>query len=207
LEIIFVRHGESIGNALKGDDAVYTGRWDCDLTEKGYAQARALIGNPELEGVEVCFVSPLKRALETARIICNVEPCVEPRIMERSLGEFEEKKICDVMKIPKYEKYFTDPEYMKFRSSFTANAPGGESYADVCRRVEPFALELTSSGYKKVLVVAHFVVIRCLIKLLKGLSEEETLALKVPNCQPILVVFEEEVNVLLHGATRVDHGK
>jgi broad specificity phosphatase PhoE len=192
MEIIFVRHGESIGNALKGDDAVYTGRWDCDLTENGVAQAKALIGNPLLDGIETCYASPLKRAVRTSRIITNLETVIDPRIQERSLGEFEGKKIVDVKNTSAYEKYFNDPELMSFRSSFTAHAPGGENYSDVCRRVRPFIDELMDSGYKKVLVVSHFVVIRCMIKEIQWLSEEETLALKVPNCQPIRILTAVE---------------
>ncbi len=149
MEIIFVRHGESIGNALKGDEAVYTGRWDCDLTEKGRKQAKALLGNPLFDGIEACYVSPLKRAVQTAEIITNLEPVIDDRIQERSLGEFESKKISNVMNSPEYAKYFTDPEFMTFRSSFKAHAPGGESYSDVCKRVRPFLQDIKDSGYKK----------------------------------------------------------
>jgi broad specificity phosphatase PhoE len=189
MEIIFVRHGESIGNALKGDEAVYTGRWDCDLTDNGKTQAKALLGNSMLDGIEACYVSPLKRAIQTAEIITNLEPVIDIRIQERSLGEFEGKKISDVMNTPKYAKYFTDPKLISFRSSFSAHAPGGESYMDVCKRVRPFLRDIKDSGYDKILIVSHFVVIRCMLKEIKGLTEEETLALKVPNSIPIKVVI------------------
>ena len=187
-EIVFIRHGESIGNALKGDKAVYTGGWDCDLTEKGYQQAGELTGNPLLEGADVIFVSDLKRAIDTAKIIFpGKEYMIDPRIRERSLGDFEGKRISDVMREPEYQKYFHDPEYANFRSSFSACAPGGESYSDVCKRVRTFIEEIKHSYWKKVIIVSHFVSIRCMIKELNGLTEEETLSFKVPNCEPILV--------------------
>ena len=110
-------------------------------------------------------------------------------IQERSLGEFEGKKISSVMNAPQYAKYFTDPQLMSFRSSFSAHAPGGESYMDVCWRVRLFLRDIKDSGYDKILIVSHFVVIRCMLKEIKGLTEEETLALKVPNSIPIKVVI------------------
>ena len=30
MELVLIRHGESIGNAVRGESAVYTGRWDCE---------------------------------------------------------------------------------------------------------------------------------------------------------------------------------
>ncbi len=185
-QIIFIRHGESLGNALKGDEAVYTGGWDCDLTEKGYGQAKELLGNPAFEGVDAIYVSDLKRAMETASTIFPDKKYItDPRIRERSLGEFEGIKIADIKKAPEYSKYFNDPEYMRFRSSFTQKAPSGENYNDVLNRVRPFLQDLMNSEYEKVVVVSHFVAIRCMIKEICGLSEDETLALEVTNCKPI----------------------
>ncbi len=191
-EIVLVRHGESVGNALKGEDAVYTGRWDCDLTEKGREQAKELYGDALLAGAEVCYVSSLKRAINTAKLITDAELIIDSRLQERSLGEFEQKRIVDVMKTPEYARYFTDPKYMEFRSSFSVNAPGGENYADVCKRVRPFLDEVLMSNHHKILIVAHFVVIKCLIKELQGLTEEETLQLKVPNCKPIQLIVDRK---------------
>lgn len=187
MEIIFVRHGESIGNALKDEEAVYTGRWDCDLSDNGREQAKALRGSQILQGADVCFVSNLKRALETARIITDAELVIDPRIQERSLGDFEQKRIVDVMRTPEYARYFSDPELMSFRNSFSVSAPGGESYSDVCDRVKPFLDELMLKDYRKVIIVSHYVVIKCMMKELNKLSEEETIALKVPNCEPIRI--------------------
>lgn len=187
MEIILVRHGESIGNALKGEDAVYTGRWDCDLTENGYEQARMLKGNPFIEGADTVYVSGLRRALETAETITDKKLIIDHRIVERSLGDFEGRKIADIKKDPDYARYFSDPTYKDFRNSFQASAPGGESYSDVCIRVRPFLDDLRKSRHHKVLIVSHFVVIRCLIKEIQGLTEEETLSLKVANCTPIQI--------------------
>ena len=144
--------------------------------------------DPVFENAEVIFVSNLKRALGTANIISTkIDKIVDPRLMERSLGEFEGRKIIDIKNLPQYAKYFNDPAYMDFRKSFTAKAPGGENYGDVCNRIQPFLMELVKSSYRKIVIVSHFVVIRCILKEIFVLSEEETLELRVPNCSPICV--------------------
>ena len=187
MELILIRHGESLGNYLKGEDAVYTGRWDCVLTELGYEQAKKVIGSPLLENIDAWYCSNLKRAIETAKTITDRDLIIDPRLQERSLGEFEGMKIESVKKDPRYLKYFTDPQFMQFRSSFTQKAPSGENYGDVCVRTESFLQELASKDYKRVAIVTHFCVIRCIVKILNNLSEEETLSLKVSNCDPICV--------------------
>ncbi len=190
MEIVFVRHGESTGNALKDEEAVYTGQWDCDLTERGYQQANALRGNPVFDGAEAFIVSDMKRTVATARCLTDRELITDPRIRERSLGEFEGRRILEIRRDPEYHKYFNDPEFTSFRQSFTVNAPGGENYSDVCKRVHPFLEDLKKSKYQKAVIVSHFCVIRCLLKEMLGLTEEETLQLKVPNCCPIRVNWD-----------------
>jgi broad specificity phosphatase PhoE len=76
---------------------------------------------------------------------------------------------------------------MRFRKDFEAKAPNGESYGDVCHRVRPFLKELLEDNADKVGIISHFVVIKCIMKELLDLSEEETLALMVRNCEPIQI--------------------
>lgn len=190
MEIIFIRHGESEGNTLTDRDEVYTGQWDCPLTERGWAQARAFAGDPMLADADAFFVSDLLRAVETARAMTKRELILDPRLRERSLGEFEGRRVEEVRQDPRYRRYFHDPAYASFRHSFTVRAPNGECYADVCARVRPFLRELAERGYHKVVIVSHFIAIRCLMKELQGLPEAETMALPVPNCRPIRVTWD-----------------
>lgn len=192
MELVLIRHGESLGNTLKGESAVYTGRWDCNLTERGYQQAKSLIGNPILENIDAWYSSNLIRTIETAKTLTDRDIIVDQRLQERSLGEFEGLTIESVKKDPRYIKYFTDPEFMQFRNSFTVKTPGGENYGDVCERVRDFLQELASKDYKKVAIVTHHCVIRCIVKILNNLSEEETLSFKVNNCEPISVQLRDD---------------
>lgn len=87
-DIIFLRHGESVGNA----ESRWQGQADFPLTDKGREQARALGDRWLAEGQSFDYIlaSPLKRAKETADIIGNglklpVE--TDPIWMERNIGD------------------------------------------------------------------------------------------------------------------------
>jgi 2,3-bisphosphoglycerate-dependent phosphoglycerate mutase len=64
---IFLRHGESVGNAQDR----FQGQSDFPLTQKGQAQAQALAERWQAEGqiFDVCISSPLLRASQTAQAI------------------------------------------------------------------------------------------------------------------------------------------
>ncbi len=68
-DIIFLRHGESVGNA----ELRWQGQADFALTDKGREQAQALADRWRSEGMQFDHIlaSPLKRAKETADIIAD----------------------------------------------------------------------------------------------------------------------------------------
>lgn len=187
MELVLIRHGESLANAIKEDkDKIFIGQWDCDLTERGRHQAAALKGSPLLKNTDAVYCSDLKRAVDTAALLSDIKPVIDKRLRERSLGDFEGRLVNEIEANPLYEKYFTNPEYTDFRHGFSAKAPGGENYTDVCKRVSSFLNEL-DENFNKVIIVSHFCAIRCIIKTVKSLSEEETLKLKIYNCDPIIL--------------------
>jgi 2,3-bisphosphoglycerate-dependent phosphoglycerate mutase len=87
---VFLRHGESIGNA----QSRWQGQSDYALTEKGRLQAQALASRWKSEGVtfDLIIASPLVRARETAEIVAAAVGAVmelAPILMERHIGEME----------------------------------------------------------------------------------------------------------------------
>jgi broad specificity phosphatase PhoE len=87
---VFVRHGESIGNA----QSRWQGQSDYELTEKGRAQARALAARWKAEQMkfDLILTSPLVRAKETAEIVASAigAPVETDRLLlERHIGEIE----------------------------------------------------------------------------------------------------------------------
>ena len=88
-DIIFLRHGESVGNAERR----WQGQADFPLTDQGRDQARALADRWLAENRQFNYIlaSPLKRARETADIIAKVLGIpveVDPIWSERNIGEF-----------------------------------------------------------------------------------------------------------------------
>jgi len=87
-DIIFLRHGESVGNAERR----WQGQADFPLTEKGLEQARSLAARwaKEDRRFDTILTSPQKRALKTADIIAErLKLSVEADQiwMERDIGE------------------------------------------------------------------------------------------------------------------------
>lgn len=87
-DIIFLRHGESIGNA----ESRWQGQADFPLTDLGCEQAQALASRWEAEGrfFDSIISSPLERARVTAEIIANALNLpfeTDPIWMERNIGE------------------------------------------------------------------------------------------------------------------------
>lgn len=100
-QFVFLRHGESIGNA----QSRWQGQSDYALTERGRAQARALAERWKSEGVKfnLIIASPLVRARETAEIIAaalNVSVEMDPILLERHIGEMEGLTAEEVRKRP-----------------------------------------------------------------------------------------------------------
>jgi broad specificity phosphatase PhoE len=98
---VFLRHGESIGNA----QARWQGQSDYALTEKGRAQARALAERWKSENIkfDLVIASPLSRAKETAEIVASTlgaEMEFDPILLERHIGEMEGLTAEEVRKRP-----------------------------------------------------------------------------------------------------------
>jgi broad specificity phosphatase PhoE len=87
-DIIFLRHGESVGNA----ESRWQGQADFPLTDKGRKQAQALAKRWKAEGrsFDRIISSPLERARITAETVASaLDLTVEtdPIWMERNIGE------------------------------------------------------------------------------------------------------------------------
>ena len=185
MELVFIRHGESEANAREAG-GFFSGRWDCALTPRGRMQADSLKGNEMIRGADAVFCSPLKRAADTAAAFADPKTIIrDARITERTLGDFDGKWRHELENRDEYRKYFTEAEYMLFRNSFTVSPPNGENYNDVVRRVTPFLEELKKSGIRKAVIVSHAIAIRCMLKVVKNLPEEETLRIDIRQCEPI----------------------
>jgi broad specificity phosphatase PhoE len=196
-----VRHGQSAGN-LARDQATAEGLARIDLTERdvdvplselGREQARALghwFADAHEDGrPEVLLASPYVRAIQTAELFreaggcaSDIGVCGDERLREKEFG------VLDGLTGVGIREFHPDQaEFRKLLGKFYHRPPGGESWVDVIFRLR--ALMDTVSlhyGGRRVMIVAHQVVVLCLRYVLEGLSEAEILEIDrqgdVANC-------------------------
>lgn len=118
--IYLIRHGQSEANR----DGLLVGHLDVDLTDVGVAQATALSG--QLDGVVRVLSSPLLRARRTAELaVPDVALEIEPAFIEMNYGELEGQTLREV----------GAATWRTLQDDHEWRVPGGESMADVDRRV------------------------------------------------------------------------
>lgn len=125
--LLLVRHGEATANAA----GLLLGRSDVPLTDVGQAQAAAL--RARLGTVHRLVSSPLRRAIDTASALALELPLeVDERWIEVDYGAHEGQSLAAVP-ADVWRRWRADPDY---------RPPGGESLADVGRRVRSACEEL-----------------------------------------------------------------
>ena len=194
IKLVIIRHGETKFNSemkkgLKFCAGCINDEF-ADLNENGKEMAKKLSENEVVKEINKIYVSNLNRAIETVKISKpNCKYTVTSQLRERGLGIFEGKTKDEIMKIPEYKKYYTDPKYMDFKDSFTTKAPEGENYSEVLERVMKFFENLDYNNNDIIGIYSHFCAIRCMFcGLLKIEPKEKIFKLKIKNCEPY--VFE-----------------
>lgn len=144
MELYLIRHGETIWN----QEGRYYGHSDVELAPAGYRQAKNLGNHFKNIEFDKVIVSPLKRAVDTAKELTKQPLIMDQRLMEQNFGLFEGKTYNRLQR-----------EYPKELADWNADwqeycLPEGESFAMVRKRVESFSKDLwTEKG--KILLVAH----------------------------------------------------
>ena len=137
--IYIVRHGQTDYNV----EGRYGGRIDVPLNDVGIKQAQDL--HKILKDIKFDYVysSPLQRALQTAKIICNNEIITDARIIERDNGKLEGKLKAEIDVFPD----FNDPNETRYNI---------ENIVVFRKRIYDFFEDITKNhSGKNVLVVTH----------------------------------------------------
>jgi broad specificity phosphatase PhoE len=197
-----VRHGESAGNLARA--AAYrsglasidiSGRdVDVPLSPLGEEQACALgrwfAAMPETGRPDVVVASPYVRAERTAQIVQECggvsadlpEFVIDERLREKEFGVLDRLTASGVR-----AHHPEQAEFRRILGKFYHRPPGGESWCDVILRLRS-AMDTIALHYggRRVLIVAHQVVVLCLRYLIENLSEAQLLAIDrqgdVANC-------------------------
>ncbi len=197
-----VRHGESAGNVARdlahaaglADIDIQTRDVDVPLSPLGERQSIALgrwfAQMPDGERPDVVMISPYLRARQTAELLHTAsgfnaaftEFKVDERLREKEFGVLDRLTHVGIQQ--------RHPELADARAllgKFYFRPPAGESWCDVILRLRS-VLDTISlhHGGRRVLIVAHQVVVLCMRYLLEGMDEREILAIDargdVANC-------------------------
>ena len=196
-----VRHGQSAGNVAR-DAAEAQGLHVIDIPTRDIDVTLSDLGRQQSESLgrwfgdlapaarpEVVLCSPYVRAAETARLLLksaaiagHVTLRMDERLREKEFGILDRLTYFGIQ-----QKY---PELSEQRShvgKFYFRPPGGESWCDVILRLRSL-LEMITREYagKRVLVVAHQVIVNCMRYLVEQMDEAQILGIDrlgdVPNC-------------------------
>lgn len=167
MNLYLVRHGQTAYNR----DGIGLGRADLPLTEMGLRQAEAIADALSDAAIDRVLTSPLSRAQDVAvRIAARAGTPLEVRneLLELDIGHTEGLTFAAMR-----ERF---PEFIAaWRGAGAAHAvmPGGESLADVDRRVASLVEELTARQWDgAVVLVTHNFVLRLMACRLVGLGPE-----------------------------------
>lgn len=148
-ELILVRHGETLHNVNR----ITQGWSDSELSERGREQVLRLAERIRAMQPTALYSSPLGRAMSTARAIADatgLEIVQLDDLREMNYGRWEGRAFLDI-------RVEEEELYRRFIADEDCPCPGGESHADVRRRMMR-ALETVNS--ERAVVVAHGTAIR-----------------------------------------------
>lgn len=221
-ELVLMRHGESQWNA----ENKFTGWVDVPLSVRGRREAELAGRRLQESGFRcrAACVSVLMRAIHTMNIVlagldCGWVPVYKDwRLNEKHYGalqgrkKFEVEQEMGVEMVRRWRRaYDCPPPPISAESPYQQNAdgryagiPGGgppatESLQDTQRRVracweEELRPRLYASG--TLLVVAHGNSLRALVMYLRGLSPAEVEQLEIPTCEPVRLVYDDDMILL-----------
>lgn len=221
-KLVLLRHGESTRN----QENRFTGRTDVDLTEKGLQEAIKAGQLLKAEGFQFrkAFTSYLKRAIKTLNTVLDQMDLDRiPVEKSRRLNEKHYGMLQGLNKAETAEKYgeeqvliwrrsyatpptalekddprspFQDPRYAEVAAQ---DLPLTESLKDCVERILPYwenQILPTLAQEENLLVTAHGNSLRGIIKVIKGLSDEEIISLNLPTAVPYVFEFDEEMKLV-----------
>ncbi len=171
--ILLVRHGTTAWN----EEDRLQGRIDNPLGDRGRDQAARLAARLLREPPGAAFVSPLRRARETAEILLagrDLPLTVVPEFAEIDLGEWEGQLYPEMIAAQPdlHRRWLEDP---------AVALPGGESFQSVYDRVGPGLARVLAGPTTRILVVGHAAVNRAILGHLLGLSARQCRHFRTAN--------------------------
>jgi probable phosphoglycerate mutase len=154
--LLLIRHAESSWNAADR----WQGHGDPPLSDRGVAQAKALVSELAPEKIDIIVSSDLRRAAETAATLAEargIRSLLNPRLRELDIGDWEgltrgqiERVAGDVL------RRFDDGD-------LDVRPGGGENLREMAQRAQSAVSELVDAHPgRRLAIVTHLGVIRAL---------------------------------------------
>jgi alpha-ribazole phosphatase len=145
MEVLLVRHGKTAGNIARR----YIGSTDEPLCDEGIEHAKCSGAD---DSVETVYVSPMKRAQETAKIkFPNAVLTICADLREMDFGDFECRSAEEMVEDPAYRRWVD--------SNCTLPCPNGEQmsgFSDrICRAFDAIVQACIDRGDERLVLVAH----------------------------------------------------
>lgn len=176
VQVCVARHGETDWNIA----GILQGWIDVPVNAEGRRQAQEMAAGFADSGFSCVYSSPLKRALETAEIICRAlrlaPPVCHDGLKERNFGAFQG--------MPKAELAKLKPVLLQqiLERNPACCFEGGESMDDFASRVLDAVMSIAEehSG-ERVLVITHGWVMDVITRQIRGLPRSAVLNMKRKN--------------------------
>lgn len=170
MKLTLVRHGQTESNFLE----ICQGSSNVLLNDTGRRQCQKLRDKIKDKNYDVCYMSPLVRAVETAMILIGdrVKMIPDKRLVDRDLGEFEGKD----------RSLYNSEMYWDY--NLNCGDKGVEPVQSIFKRCEDFLNYIYEKNKgESVLVVAHAATIRVIRHLILQSDLNKNLLLRtIDNC-------------------------
>jgi probable phosphoglycerate mutase len=155
--LLMIRHGAT---TLTAEDR-FAGSTEVELSDEGRRQAQRLSERLASQKIAAVYASPMKRTMETARIIASphtLEVKGRPGLKEIDHGRWESRTRKEV------EQQFAEEYATWEQDPFTFAPQGGESGLSVLARALPVVREIvTAHPSSTVAVISHKATLRLLL--------------------------------------------
>jgi ribonuclease H / adenosylcobalamin/alpha-ribazole phosphatase len=187
---VFFRHAQTHLNTPIMEDTIFLGRTDVQINQESNSIPGELTMAIEQNNVSTYIVSPLRRTMETVKMLgssnsSNINMQVSRELIEIDYGSFEGKTLRETRNT--YSEVFKewaagrDPKF----------PGGGENYESVINRLHHF-LASDKLHTENSAVCTHNVVLRCLIGDHFNIPQSDWYRLRIPHMMPIIVIYSKK---------------